>query len=77
VPDYSETESVLIYKVHHSLGDGVANILMFFSITDDSKIEDVPELVPRFSCCTRFLIGLIMPLYSPLVAIHTLFMTFE
>ena len=30
IPDYSPTESIFVYKVHHSLADGIANILMFF-----------------------------------------------
>ena len=37
IPDYSETESIFIYKVHHSLADGIAIVLSFFHMTDEPR----------------------------------------
>jgi hypothetical protein len=42
IPDYSETESVFVFKIHHSVADGIALILMMFSLTDQPKLEDYP-----------------------------------
>jgi len=42
VPNYSETESLFVYKVHHSLADGIANILFFNDMTDEPKLEGYP-----------------------------------
>lgn len=42
VPDYTPTQSVFIYKVHHSLGDGIANILFFNDMTDNPRLESYP-----------------------------------
>ena len=47
IPDYNETESVFVYQVHHSLCDGIAIILMFFSLTDSPKVTDYPTIAPR------------------------------
>ena len=48
-PDYSETESVIVYKVHHSLADGVATIMMLINVTDDPQMKDIPPLMMRFN----------------------------
>ena len=42
IPDYSETESVLVFKIHHSVADGIALILLMCSLTDHPKLEDYP-----------------------------------
>jgi hypothetical protein len=42
VPNYSETESLFVYKVHHSLADGIANICFFNDMTDEPKLEGYP-----------------------------------
>ena len=49
IPDYNKNESIFVYKVHHSLADGIANILMFFSLTDDPHKEDYPAIMVRFN----------------------------
>lgn len=41
-PDYGENESVMIYKVHHSLADGIATILMYFNLTDNPDVKEFP-----------------------------------
>ena len=65
IPDYSETESVFVYKVHHSLADGIANILMFFQLTDKPQFSDYPMISPRFSTLQDIGIKLVMPFYLP------------
>ena len=32
--DYSETESVFVWKVHHCVADGIGNILLCGNLTD-------------------------------------------
>ena len=49
VPDYRPNESLFVYKVHHSIADGIANILFFNDMTDDPKLESYPNILPRFS----------------------------
>lgn len=63
IPDYSETESVFVYKVHHSLADGIANILMFFQLTDSPKFEDYPSVMVRFGWLQDLMIKMSMPFY--------------
>ena len=63
IPDYSETESIFVYKIHHSLADGIANILFFNDMTDEPKLEGYPTILVRFSLLQDILIKLIMPFY--------------
>ena len=63
VPDYNETESLFVYKVHHSLADGIANILFFNDMTDDPKLEGYPSLMVRFNFIQDIAIKMVMPLY--------------
>ena len=49
VPDYRPNESLFVYKVHHSIADGIANILYFNDMTDEPKLESYPNILPRFS----------------------------
>ena len=63
IPDYSATESVFVYKVHHSLADGIANILFFNDMTDEPKLEGYPNLLIRFSFLQDISIKLMMPFY--------------
>ena len=63
LPDYSETESLFVYKVHHSLADGIANILFFNDMTDDPKLEGYPNLMVRFNFVQDIAIKMVLPLY--------------
>ena len=63
VPDYSPTESLFVYKVHHSLADGIATILFFNDMTDDPKMENYPNLLIRFSFLQDLAMKLVMPIY--------------
>lgn len=49
IPDYSETESIFVFKVHHSVADGLALVMMFFNLTDEPDIKDFPSLTLRFA----------------------------
>ena len=63
IPDYSETESIFVYKIHHSLADGIANILFFNDMTDEPKLEGYPTILVRFSLLQDILIKLLLPFY--------------
>jgi len=65
IPDYSETESVFVFKIHHSVADGIALILMMFSLTDQPKVEDYPSIMVRFGWLKNILIHLCMPFLLP------------
>ena len=49
IDDYTETESVFVWKVHHSLADGIALILFFSNLCDNPKLEDLPPITTRFT----------------------------
>ena len=42
IPDYRPNESVFVYKVHHSLADGIATILFFNEMTDNPRMSGYP-----------------------------------
>jgi len=41
-PDFNEKESVIVYKVHHSLADGIATIMMLINVTDEPEMSNIP-----------------------------------
>ena len=45
--DYSPTESLFVYKVHHSLADGIAIVLLNSNLVDEPRLADFPMLTPR------------------------------
>ena len=47
--DYNEHESVVVYKVHHCLMDGIALMLMFMNLCDEPDIKDMPPIMVRFT----------------------------
>ena len=52
-----------MYKVHHSLADGIAIVLSFFHMTDDPKYEDYPAILLRFGWLKDLIIKCSMPFY--------------
>ena len=72
IEDYSETESIFVYKVHHSLADGIANILMFFSLIDEANFEDYPRIMVRFNPLVEIGIKLLMPFYLIVLTVEIL-----
>ena len=60
-PDYNEKESVFVFKVHHSLADGIATVLMFFNLCDDPDYKDFPNLLVRFPVVQEILLTLAYP----------------
>ena len=49
IEDYNETESVFVWKVHHSVADGIALIMFFSNLCDNPKLEDLPPITTRFT----------------------------
>ena len=47
--DYSPTESVFVFKIHHSVCDHTALMLMLFNLQDSAKMPDIPKLTSRIS----------------------------
>ena len=77
IPDYSETESVFIYKVHHSLGDGIASILMLFNLTDEPDFKDFPPIMMRFSVLQEIMITFTTPLLAGYYGLMMLIKKFQ
>ena len=75
MPDYRPNESLFVYKVHHSLADGIANILFFNDMTDTPTMEGYPNLLVRLSFFQSVLIKLIMPFYIHYLGFKILFFT--
>ena len=63
IPDYRPNESIFVYKVHHSLADGIANILFFNDMTDDPKLSSYPNILNRFGFFQDLIIKMCMPFY--------------
>ena len=68
--DYNDKESVMVYKCHHSLMDGLSCILMYMNMCDKPDLTDVPPIMMRFNPLQQFLQLLIVPFY-------VLFLTFK
>jgi hypothetical protein len=39
IEDFNDTESVFVYKVHHSLADGIALVLLMCNMVDTLDAE--------------------------------------
>ena len=53
----------MVWKCHHSLLDGISNILMYTNLTDNPKVEDLPPIMIRFSFFMQMLQFLLVPIY--------------
>lgn len=51
-----------MFKVHHSVADGIAINLMNFNLQDSPNIKDVPRITVGISLATKFLLYLLLPL---------------
>jgi hypothetical protein len=69
-PDYTETESVMIYKVHHCIGDGISLVMMFANLCDTPDIQTFPQITMRFPLWQRVLINLLVPFMIAFIAIR-------
>lgn len=49
-------------KVHHSVADGIAIILMNFNLQDKPDIRDVPKVTVKISYAHKLLMYIILPL---------------
>ena len=63
VPDYRPNESLFVYKVHHSLADGIANILFFNELCDKPTMGGYPNILNRFTFLQDLMIKMVMPFY--------------
>ena len=60
--DYSATESVFVFKCHHSLADITAQILMLFNLQDEPKMSEMPHLTSNISTMMYVLNFLLLPM---------------
>ena len=60
LPDYSENESVIIYKAHHSFTDGMGASMFFLMMSDQYLPTALPSLKP-LSYIQQFVITLLAP----------------
>jgi hypothetical protein len=61
IEDYSESESIFVYKVHHCVADGIGSILMCANLTDKPDVKTFPYMALRFAFWQRVLINLTVP----------------
>lgn len=52
VEDYSETESILVYKFNHALGDGLGLLNLLMNVQDGGLKEDQQIPMKSFTFCT-------------------------
>ena len=72
VPDFRKNESLFVYKVHHSLADGIANILFFNDMTDEPTMEGYPNLLVRLSFLQNVFIKISLPFYMNYLSLKML-----
>lgn len=46
VPDYSDTESAIIIKVHHCMADGLGFAAFMLAVSDNYDVKNLPHLKP-------------------------------
>ena len=63
MPDFSPEESVFVFVIHHSVADGIANILMLNDVTDNPTIDGYPNIIVRLTPLQRLQIYLAAPFY--------------
>jgi hypothetical protein len=74
VEDYSETESVIIIKVHHSMSDGLGLMLSLNAMTDKPEIRSFLALSRSFGFGYRLWQKIIAP-YSTILMLHKMLTT--
>ncbi len=72
IQDYSETESVFVYKVHHSVSDGLGLMMMFSSFDDKPDIKNCPNMSIREPMWKRLIIYVLVPVLVLLASINYL-----
>jgi len=72
VEDYSPTESVIIWKNHHVLGDGISAQAVFVALSDEYNPEALPP-IRKVSAIERVLMKVFTILYAPMVFYKMLF----
>ena len=63
IPDFSPDESVFVFVIHHSVADGIANILMLNDVTDNPTIDGYPNIIVRMTWMQRLQMRLAVPFY--------------
>ena len=72
VPDYSEQESLLIFKSHHCFCDGIATLVLTSSLTEEYSPSLFSKLSPPFSCIDTIMKYITLP-FSMAFAFRSLF----
>lgn len=60
--DYSPTESILVFKIHHSLADGIAIVLFYSNLMDGLKLEDMPRITVKIGKLQRLYLWVTLPI---------------
>ena len=61
VEDFSETESVVMFKCHHALADGMSLIGLIACMQDHYSISQLYEFRPYIPCYKKLCMWLCMP----------------
>ena len=73
VEDFSDTESCIVIKFHHSFGDGMAILITNCSLMDTFKPSVHLPKMKKFSWMEKLVIFLSLPVYLPYVLNKPLF----
>jgi NRPS condensation-like uncharacterized protein len=65
LPDYNQSESVIMMKIHHSMFDGLGGAAFCLALSDECDIKSMPALKP-LPCYTKLIVYLLMPILVPL-----------
>jgi hypothetical protein len=52
-----------VYKVHHSLADGIALVLLMCNMVDKLDANQIPKVIPRMSLIQKIGLNLLYPIF--------------
>jgi len=71
--DYSQSESVLVLKVHHCLADGIALVMECGNLADVPQVQTFPSVSERIPLSQRLMLYMTVPFTVPYLIVKTLF----
>lgn len=71
-PDFNDQESVMVFKCHHTISDGIGFILMTANLLDNPDIKNFPNITMRFPLWQMLLMKLLVPFMVAITCVKML-----
>lgn len=65
---------MFVYKVHHSIADGIALVLLMCNLADSVKMEDIPKVIPKMDWTQTIVLHLTLPFLIAYYTVESLFL---